>query len=214
MEILASCTLEESKKYNGKLVIPCEDKKSPDKVSINVVVDDGDTDVYKGLSGNEKCITFVNEPADFCPTELQGNVFNEYTLDDLLNARVKEVEGIVSLVRLEKDYSDMRVLCNYTKKYPNIRFIGGNLLGVEGVNIGRYDKGKDKMSPVFNEMYDTFLEVSLKDLDGIQEIIKRNKKKVSSMSGSTKSKKSKEKKVSKRKVAFSNLFGNSEGVDF
>lgn len=210
MEILASCTLEESKKYSGKLVIPCEDKKSPDKVSINIVVDDGDTSVFKELSGTEKCVTFINEPTTFCPTELAGSVFNEYSLDDVANGRVQDIEGVVSLVRLEDDFKDMRVLLKYSKKYPFIRFIGGYLLGVEGINIGRYDKGKDKMSPVFSEMYDTFIEVALKNLDGIQEVIKRNKKKVSSMSnGTTKTKKPKVKKESKRKVAFGNLFGEA-----
>lgn len=211
MEILASCSIDDALKYNGKLVIPVEDRKSPDRVSINVVVEDGDVGVYKKLSGSEKCITFVNHPIDFCPTEYEGKVFNEFSLDDLMNGRVTEVNGVVTLIRLDKDFSNMRTLYSYNKKYPSIRFIGGNLLGIEGVNIGRYDAGKEKMSPVFNEMYDTFLECSLEDLDNIQEVIKRNKKKISGMSEKKKgSGKAREKKPSIRKVSFQNLFSDTE----
>jgi len=93
-------------------------------------------------------------------------------------------------------------------KYPYARIVGGNLLGVEGVRIGRYDTGKDRMSPVFNEMYDSFIEVLLKDLDGIQEVIKRNKKKIKSMV--EKEKKPREKKESKRLVSFNTLFGGNQ----
>lgn len=215
MEILASCSIEESERYNGKLVIPCEDKKTPNKVSLNIVVDDGNTEVFKRLSGNERCITFVGEPTNFCPTELQGKVFNETTIDDLMNIPFPtNIEGVTTLVRLPKDFPNdqvnMRSLLMWSKQYPEVRFIGGKILGIDGVKVGRYDKGKDKMSPVYDEMYDTFLEVDLNHLDGIQEVIKRNKKKISSVKGSGK-KKSKEKKPSRRKVAFSNLFG--EGVE-
>ena len=41
MEILASCSYEESSKFDGKLMIEGEDGSKPDKVSLNVVVENG-----------------------------------------------------------------------------------------------------------------------------------------------------------------------------
>lgn len=215
MEILASCSLEDSLKYNGKVVLPSEEKKSPDKVSFNIIVEDGDEGVYKNLKGNERCITFKGKNASFCPTELYGKVFNEVSLEDLKEDKVQTVNGITTLVRLEDSFTDMRELYDLSKKYPGVRFIGGYLLKIEGVGIGRYDEGKDKLPPVYKEMYDRFLEVELKDLDGLQEVIKRNKKKLETSEKIKKRKegKSKEKKESKRVAAFSSLFGNSS-VEF
>lgn len=211
MEILAGCSLEESRKHNGKLVIPNEEGKSPDKVSINVIVEDGDTSVYKELSGTEKCITFVDTPVSFCPTSLEGKVFNEVSYSyfkDNEDSIPLNIKGITTLVRLPDGFCDMREAYNICSKHPSVRVIGGSLLGIEGVRIGRYDNGKDKMSPVFTEMYDSFIEVLLKDLDGIQEVIKRNKKKIKSMVA--KERKPKEKKESKRLVSFNSLFGGSQ----
>lgn len=213
MEILASCSIEESKKYMGKVVLPCEDKKTPDKVVFNIVVNDGDTGVYKELQGNEKCVTFIGTPADFCPTELEGKVFNEYSLDDIENGRIVEVKGITSIVKLPDGYSNMRQLKAYNNKYPSVRFVGGYLLKVDGVNIGRYPEGREKFPPVYREMYDSFLEVNLSELDGLQEVIKRNKKKVEGDTKEKKKREPKEKKVSKRVQSFTSLFGGS-GAEF
>lgn len=213
MEILASCSLEDAKKYVGKVVIPCEDKKTPDKVSFNVVVTDGDTGIYKELTGIEKFVTFVGNPASFCPTEYEGKVFNEYSLEDLKAEKVGEVKGITTIVRLPNGYCDMKTLYDLSIRYPFVRFIGGNLLAIEGIKIGRSDNGKEKMSSVFNEMYDSFLEVNLSELSGLQEVIKRNKKKINAVSKEKKPRTVKVKQPPKRVQAFNSLFGDCE-VDF
>ena len=218
MQLLASCSLEKSREFNGKLVLPNENKKTPDKVFLNIVVgeDERPEDVFKGLSGKEKCITFSKyNPTNFCPTSLEGNVFNECDLDILLNdACFPEPKGVITLVRLPKDYSDMRNLKKLCSEHPTVRFIGGKLLGVEGVRIGRYDEGKEKMSPVFDEIYDTFVEVDLNDLDGLQEIVKRTRSKaegvVKAKSSKKSSKSSSVKKQPKRIETFSKLFSNDE----
>lgn len=211
MEILAGCSIEESKKYNGKLVIPNEEGKSPDKVSVNIIVEDGNTDVFKELSGSEKCVTFIGEPATFCPTNMEGKVFNEVDYEyfkENEDSIPMNIKGITTLIRLPNGFCNMLEVKEICTKYPYARVIGGNLLSIEGVRIGRFDTGKDKMSPVYTEMYDTFIEVLLKDLDGIQEVIKRNKKKIKSMV--EKEKKPREKKESKRVVSFNTLFGGNQ----
>jgi len=219
MHLLASCSLEKSQSFNGTLVLPNEDKKTPDKVSLNIVVEDGNTEVFKVLDKGNEFVTFVETPTPFCPTSFKGRVFNEYSLDQLRSGFIKPVTDVINLVRLPNGYCDMLELVNQTVLNPDVRFIGGNLLGVEGVNIGRTDNGKEKLSPVFLDVYDTFLEVDLNDLQGIQEKVKKNRTKVEGAAKVKVSKKGKstsgsgekaERKVSKRVAAFNNLFSSTE----
>lgn len=217
MQLLASCSLAKSKEFSGKLVLPNEDKKTPDKVLLNIVVDDGNTRVFQELDGKE-FVTFKDIPTTFCPSSFEGRVFNEYSLEDLTQNKVKPVNGVVSLISLPKGYSDMLKLKKLSDMYPGIRFIGGKLLGVEGVNIGRLDLGKEKMSPVFEDIYDTFVEVDLDDLSGLQEIVKKTRKRAEGVGKTKTSKKSrkagsgekKEKKIPKRVEAFNKLFSEEE----
>lgn len=207
MELLASCSLEESKRFNGTLVLPKEDQKKADKVFLNIMV--GATEdipeVFGKLSGREKCITFPEDnPVSSCPEGYSGRLFNECSLDTL--PQMPQVDGVVSLVRLPQGYNDMRTLRKLSETYPNARFMGGNLLGIDGVRIGRFDEGKDKMSPVFEDVYDTFVEVDLNDLEGIQEIIR----KVSKRGEGSAPRVAKEKKPPKRAEAFNKLFGGEE----
>ena len=69
----------------------------------------------------EKCVTFIGEKkATYCPSNLSGNVFNQYSLEDLKNGKISSVLGIVDLVKLPDDYSDMRSLLGYCKEFfPN-----------------------------------------------------------------------------------------------
>lgn len=217
MHLLASCNVEQSKSFSGTLVLPNEDKKTPDKVSLNIVVEDGNTEVFKVLDKGNEFVTFVEAPTTFCPTSFKGRVFNQYSLNQLEGGLVKPVNDVIDLVKLPEGYCDMLRLKNLTEEMPDIRFIGGKLLGVEGVNIGRTDAGKDKMSPVFIDFYDTFLEVDLNDLSGIQEKVKKTRTKIEGVAktkvakGKKKSSGEKaERKVPKRVVAFNNLFSNSE----
>ena len=214
MNLLASCTVEQCNSFNGNLSIPNEDKGKPDKVLLNVVVDSGDTSVLKTLKGREKCITF--HTPDLGKVEgYSGDVFQEVTLEEL--DRVTEQEGVKILVRLPEGYCDMRTLWNISQERPEVRFIGGNLLKIDGVNIGRYG---DCKQVICRDMYDSFVEVDLNDLDGLQEIVRKTRKKAES-SGEEGSKrkrsssgKPKEKRIPKRLAAFNKLFGDLEAEEF
>ena len=76
------------------------------------------------------------------------------------------------------------------------------------------DLGKDKGSPVYNGIYDQFLEVDLKDLGNISEKVRKARKKISSTEGSKKSTGSKKQKVVVKKnnisKSFTTLFGSEE----
>lgn len=204
MILLASCTAEQCRNFNGKLVIPNEDSGKPDKVLLNVNLEAGEE-----IPSNAYCVTYKGQVGKV----LDGKTFLEVSLDEVES--FEPVEGVITLVKMPSGYCDMRRIYNLCCERPDVRVIGGNLLGISGVRIGRFEEGKDKMSPVFCDVYDKFVEVDLGDLDGLQEIVKKTRKKVES-SGTEKvkgkSSKGKSKSVSKKKssvVAFSRLFGGS-----
>lgn len=213
MEILASCSVEESLQYKGKLQIENEDGKV-DKVVLNIVVDNGDTSILKNLNSNIKCVTFKNiSEEDLKGIDIpEGKVFNEVEYEPYMI--VPRIDGVTTLIRLPDGYSDMREAKSLCGRGENTRVIGGNLLNIEGVKIGRYDLGKDKGSPVYNGIYDQFLEVDLKDLGNISEKVKKARKKLSSSEGSKKSTGSKKQKVVAKKnnisKSFTTLFGSEE----
>ena len=230
MKLLASCDIDKAKKFNGKLVLPNEDDKKPDKVFLNIVVDDtceyGNDEIFRKASelGKDlvKCITFMVEKgrfANYVPSEWEGRVFNEYSDEYYYSGEAPICDKTVSLLRLQKGYSDMRKLYEVCKSHTDVRYIGGNILGIDGIRVGRFDEGKDKMSPVFKDIYDTFVEVDLNDLEGLQEIVKKTRKRAENLSGEKvkkpRVKKAKaEKKISKRKVAFNTLFAGDMEEEF
>ena len=103
---------------------------------------------------------------------------------------------------------------------PNSRLIGGNLLAVEGVRIGRFEDEKKKLYPVYNGIYDNFIESNLSDIGNLTEVVKKAKKKLGSSESGKKSpgKKSKSsqkpKKVSVVAQSFTSLFSDSSDEEF
>lgn len=229
MELLASCSLEQAKGFNGKLVIPNEDSKRPDKVYLNVEYseEDGTTEeFFKKVSMIDrslvKCVSFPVEYAGVeVPEEWRGRSFVYTDLDTVAgDASYPESEGVVSLVRLGNDFpsdkykANLRTLVEVCEKFPSVRFMGGNLLGVEGLRVGRFEEGKEKMSPAFRDIYDIFVEVRLDDLDGLTEIVKKTRKRAEgSEKGIRKPKVVKAKKQKRQVEAFISLFGDEE-VEF
>lgn len=188
--LLASCSYEESKKYNSKIVLSSEDEnsKKAEEVLLNIVTDNPNEIIVGGI-GVAKCVTTRVSPT-FCPVELHGNVFRLYELGEDLDGVLEEVEGVVPMLVLPEGYSDMRELYSISIKYPNLRVTGGNLLEIPGLKIGRYDKGKEKMSSVFNGVYDIFQEVKLEDIE-VQKVMSkvRSKSPKAKSSGGSKTKK-------------------------
>lgn len=173
--LLASCSLEDAKKYRNKLVVASDDSKKPIEVILNVVTDTPDDALKEGI-GSAKYLTSTVRPT-ICPESMKGRVFHEIPLEDFTG--VDEVDGVVCLVRLPVGFCDMRRVydvCStgdeYTDVEAKVRVIGGNLLEIPGVHIGRSDKGKEKMSAVFNGTYDMFDEVSLDDIS-VKEVLSK-----------------------------------------
>lgn len=206
--LLASCSYEESKKYNSKIVLASEEEnsKKAEEVLLNIVTDNPNEVIIDGI-GVAKCVTTRVSPT-FCPVELHGNVFRLYELGEDLEGVLSEVEGVVPMLVLPEGYSDMREVCNISAKYPNLRITGGNLLEIPGLKIGRYDKGKEKMSAVFNGVYDIFQEVRLEDIE-VQKVMSKVRSKSSKASSSSGSSSKKAPSKGKKAEAFMKFFGDA-----
>lgn len=225
MDFLASCSLEESQQYSGKLVVPAEDGGKPGKVMLNIVCNGGDKSLLKYIGGNVKCITYIGEMAGFDEDSFENlpqGVFHEVSLCDFDVKTTPKYEGVTTLLRLPEGYCDMRNIYNICKERNDVRVIGGNLLEVDGVRVGRFEGGKDKIAPVFNGVYDSFLEVCLAELGDLTELVRKAKKKLKEPSDENKPKKKKEKsseltpkrKENKIVKSFSCLFSNSDEEEF
>lgn len=209
--LLASCSYEKAKSFRNKLVLVTDkDVKKPEEVQLNIITDTPDEVLKNGL-GVAKCLTSSVNPS-FCPDNLKGNVFHEVLYEDYNG--VTEVNGVVCLVRLPEGFCDMRKLCEmssvneqYDDVEHKVRFIGGNLLEIPGVGIGRYNKGKEKMSSVFNGVYDFFKEVSLDEIK-VQEVMSKVRS-VNKVGSKPKSVASNSK--TKKKETFAKFFGGTEG---
>ena len=233
MELLASCSLEQARGFSGKLVIPNEDSRRPDKVYLNVEYSEKDGTVNEffrkvsGIGGSlVRCVSFPAGCAGVVvPEEWRGRSFVYTDLDTVIgDVDYSESEGVVSLVRLGGDFpsdryrANLRTLVEVCGKLPSVRFMGGNLLGVEGLRVGRFNEGKDRMAPVFKDIYDTFVEVRLDDLDGLTEIVRKTRKRAESTDGYAAKKsprvRKKAGKPAKQRETLLSLFSSDEEVEF
>lgn len=220
MLIVASCSLSEAVEVTGKLVTVDEEGNKSDMVLLNVEISESDTDVSEMLKRIPKgTVKFFTVDSDIAvDTDLP--VFRSYTLKDALENGMKT--DYIPLVNVGEDFPNanvnMRTLYELSSSHPGVRFIGGRLLALNGINIGRFDEGKSKMSVNYSDVYDNFLEVKLSEIGNLKEIVKKSRKKLEDAEDKPKKKKvSKEHKpgkASKRVTAFSNLFSDVEEVEF
>lgn len=220
MLIVASCSLSEAVEVNGKLVTVDEEGNKSDRVLLNVEISESDTDVPEMLKKIPKgAVKFFTVDSDIT-VDTNLPVFRSYTLEDALENGMKT--EYIPLVNVGDDFPNanvnMRTIYELSLSHPGVRFIGGRLLALNGISIGRFDEGKSKMSVNYSDVYDNFLEVKLSEIDNLKEIVKKSRKKLENSEDKPKKKKvSKEHKpgkASKRVAAFSNLFSDVEEVEF
>lgn len=225
MDFLASCSVEESQKFSGKLVVPAEDEGKPGKVMLNIVCRTGDKSLIKHIGGNVKSVTYIGDMMDFDGDQFESmpdGVFHEVCLSEYEEHGAVQYAGVTTLIRVPDGYCNMRHLYDICNERSDVRIIGGNLLGIDGVRIGRFQSGKDKIAPVFNGVYDSFLEVDLSELNDLTELVKKAKKKMKTSSDgeSKKKKKGKSKesnskpRVNKVANSFSCLFNENDEEEF
>lgn len=193
--ILASCSVEESKNYVGSLYIPHESvskktgkvikKKQRVLLNIDFTADEACSidEFLTEYEGAAACVTLeegVNYPSLFPETSLY--VFIRVSLSRLDEAIASTSDDKVRfLVTLPDGKPDLRRLVSYCKVDKRVRFTGGDLLNIPGLNIGRFDDGDIKgiaggVKAVANGSYDSFDEVSISQLEGIEQMLKASKR--------------------------------------
>lgn len=202
MEVLASCSYEESLKFDGKLQIPTDGVSKPDRVSLNVVVEDGDISILSKLPVNVKCVTYKGN------ADLSGisdkRVFREVPLSEIGNADLSG--NVTTLVRVDESFSDMRKAREICSMGDNVRIIGGYLLQIDGVRIGRYDLGKNGGTIVYSGIYDSFVELPLLEIGNLQEVVRKARTKLDSGGDEGKKKNVKSERKAIRKTDFGKSF--------
>jgi hypothetical protein len=95
------------------------------------------------FKGNKHVASFdyVGEPS-FLKTIDIGNAIvivskDIEKLDMNVDFIMNDLDSRIRVVfKLPNDYTDMKAIYDYSAKYPNVRFCGGNLIRLEGCNIG------------------------------------------------------------------------------
>lgn len=215
--ILASCSVEEALNYNGKMSVDDEKvylniKVSKDdiKKAFNVALENRQVKAITVEGVRDNDVKFLPE----VPEKLIGMVFISESIE-----KVTERYGYEVLIKLENSYCDMLNLYKLSEMYPSVHYIGGKLLEIPGIHVGRFDKGKEKLSSYFDGMYDYFVEAELSELSNIDlvrsRVSKHNKKdyEMTDDENTKEKKSSKKSSVKKPKYSVSSLF-ESDAVDF
>ena len=140
-----------------------------------------------------------------------GNNFSE---QDILHLLEDIPDNITPVVRLQPDFADLKFISELCAKYPRLRFIGGNLFRLEGLNLGSYDKSlldkkgiKYSIESYLTSEYEDILQSA--DITELNVTVSDKPEKESKQSSSSSKPKAK-KPVSSR---FAGMFTGG-GVDF
>lgn len=148
MSIICSVDLPTAQKYRGKnLSTKYNNKKH--KVYLKLHCDDSNLQDGIELAKQSKNILMVSYQGGGSWGEygfLSGlrGVYVGYSMDfgvDVSEADIERaVEGIpesvTPVINLPKSFTDIEFLWRVSQKYPRLRFSGGQLFAVEGVNVG------------------------------------------------------------------------------
>lgn len=127
-----------STKYNGKkhkvyLKVTCDESNLAEAISL--------------CKANRNMLMLEYQGMDNYPsyTDLQPQgiyigrltrLGNNLTAEDVESIVSSTPAGVVPIVSLPSDFSDMEFLWHLSKKYPTVRYSGGVLFEIDGVKIG------------------------------------------------------------------------------
>lgn len=145
---------------------------------------------------------FVGEPSFLSTIDLGERVVIVTKEIDVIDMNVDFVlNSIDSKIRvvfnLPKEYSNMKSIFEYSKKYPNIRFTGGKLLRLDGCNVGAITQAElfkkipeNRIPLVVEDTVDVYPTYHIDELDIVEFYDAKlvGEKKVRSTSNSSKSK--------------------------
>lgn len=216
MKIIADCSYEDARKYKGKLNIELEDGKT---ANVKLAVECASLEEYEEIKGN-KAVEYLDCLFDLPEGyAVEKKTFRKYSLDDKDKIEASEVEGVIPLLKLPEDFADMYLLSEKSKEVEGLRLLGGKLLGIEDVRIGREDvEDKNKKLGIFYDgVYDLFQEVNLSELENLNEIVSKRSERLEKAltdkefkAKNRKPKKAGKSGLSKKITAFEKLFSSDK----
>lgn len=125
-------------KYNGKkhqvfLKLICDDFNLSESIELAKVSKNIAMIEYQGL---ETSPVYRNVHASGVYV---GRVFmlgNNFTEGDISRIVSGMPDGVTPVIKLPEDFKDMHMLWSLNKKYDKVRFCGGKLFSIHGVNVG------------------------------------------------------------------------------
>lgn len=151
-----------STKYNNKkqkvyLKLNCDDLTLADclelaRLSKNIVMIN-----YQGIDTNVTYLSLTEDSGIYIGKVIDFG--NNITLEDIQRIENQVPKGVVPIINLPEDYNNLEFIWRASKKFPRVRFSGGNLFAIEGVKIGQV--GVDILSK-----FETKLDASVYSSDG------------------------------------------------
>ena len=112
----------------------------------------------------------VTSGANVCKCCCYGCNIDE---SDVERALQEVPDGVSPVIELPDEYSNLEFIWRMCKKYPRVRFIGGDLLGVDGVRLGYagYSDSQVKsfrVSPENVESDNDYMGLDFKNIDDVE----------------------------------------------
>ena len=206
MAILSGVNLSMAKEYSKyNLTTKFEGKKHKVYLKLQCGVEDLQESIDFCKSHNDVVyIEFQGDPSSIKEIDSKGvsinflieagNNLDESYIDEILN---EYPSFITPVFKLPDEFSNLEYLYKLNKTYTRIRFIGGNLFRINGVNIGNYDldcllsKGikVNSYSRMTKDNNDILIDRNISDLD--IDLVEKKKSTKGSTNISVKSNKSK-----------------------
>lgn len=148
MAILCTVNVDTAREYKG-LTLSTKYNGKKHKVYFKLVCSDDTIAEGLTLARNSTNILMI----DYQGFDSQNEYYKNITSTDVYVGRLSQLgsnldesdiervledtpSGVVPIIDLPEDFNDMHLLWQLSKRYPTVRFCGGNLFSIDGVKVG------------------------------------------------------------------------------
>ena len=149
MKAICKLDYEQAKEYANAIVSGVVGKKKYDDVFFRVRCDDTNlADTIQLVKANQKFICvdyngmeefegYVNLTEDVGVLIIRvfeyGNNITETDVQELLDSTPS---GVTPVIKMPEDFKDLHLVWKFSRKFPKVRFCGGNLFSLDGCRLG------------------------------------------------------------------------------
>ena len=129
-----------SAKYNNKkqkvyLKLNCDDFTLADclelaRLSKNILMIN-----YQGVDSNPTYLNLTGDTGIYIGKVIDFG--NNITLEDIARIDSQVPAGVVPIINLPEDYTNLEFLWKASKQFPRVRYSGGKLFAVDGIKVGQ-----------------------------------------------------------------------------